>query len=54
MSRVEVLGTPFVLIGTVEETVGRLRALRECFGFSLLMVHEPDQDASHRRPRNRG
>lgn len=37
----ELLETPFVLIGTVDEIAGQLRERREAFGFSFITVHEP-------------
>jgi probable F420-dependent oxidoreductase len=45
MSLDEVLETPFVLIGTAEEMAEQLRAHRDRYGFSVVTVHEPDQDA---------
>jgi probable F420-dependent oxidoreductase len=37
----EVLETPFLLLGTVEELAAQLRERRERFGLSYLTVHEP-------------
>ncbi|BAH48564.1 hypothetical protein ROP_03170 [Rhodococcus opacus B4] len=41
MSVDDVLGTPYVLVGTVEEMAGQLRSHRERYGFSYITVHEP-------------
>ncbi len=41
MSVDDVLGTPFVLVGTVEEMAEQLRRHRERYGFSYITVHEP-------------
>jgi probable F420-dependent oxidoreductase len=37
----ELLETPFLLIGTVDEIADQLRQRREAFGFSFITVHEP-------------
>jgi probable F420-dependent oxidoreductase len=37
----ELLETPFVLIGTVDEIVAQVRERRERYGFSFITVHEP-------------
>ncbi|HYZ56108.1 MAG TPA: hypothetical protein VE733_21765 [Streptosporangiaceae bacterium] len=37
----EVLDTPFLLIGTVEEIARQLRERRDRYGFSFITVHEP-------------
>jgi probable F420-dependent oxidoreductase len=37
----ELLETPFMLIGTVDEIVAQLRERRERYGFSFITVHEP-------------
>ncbi|MET7377441.1 LLM class F420-dependent oxidoreductase [Streptomyces sp. NPDC005526] len=41
----QVLALPIVLIGTLEEITGRLRAHRERFGLSYLTVLEPSMEA---------
>lgn len=40
-----VAGTPIALIGTVEQIVDTLRARRERFGFSYIVVHEAEMEA---------
>jgi probable F420-dependent oxidoreductase len=37
----DVLGSPYVLVGTVEQIVEDLRARRERWGISYVMTHEP-------------
>jgi probable F420-dependent oxidoreductase len=37
----ELLETPFVLIGTVDEIAAQVRERRERYGFSFITVHEP-------------
>lgn len=37
----EVLDTPFLLIGTVDEIARQLRERRDRYGFSFITVHEP-------------
>jgi probable F420-dependent oxidoreductase len=37
----EVLDTPFLLIGTVEEIARQLRERRDRYGFTFITVHEP-------------
>jgi probable F420-dependent oxidoreductase len=37
----EVLDTPFLLIGTIDEIADQLRERRERYGFSFITVHEP-------------
>ena len=37
----EVLDTPFLLIGTINEIADQLRERRERYGFSFITVHEP-------------
>jgi probable F420-dependent oxidoreductase len=44
MSPDEVLETPFLLIGTAREMADQLRAERDRYGFSVITVHEPDQE----------
>ena len=41
----DVLATPYVLIGTIDEMVDQLRARRERWGISYVMTHEPFMDA---------
>ncbi|MGW1875473.1 LLM class F420-dependent oxidoreductase [Streptomyces sp. NPDC001975] len=41
----QALALPTVLVGTVEEVVGRVRGLRERYGFSYLTVLEPYMEA---------
>ena len=41
MSVDDVLGTPYVLVGTVDEMAEQLRSHRERYGFSYVTVHEP-------------
>src|SRR5207237_3556432 len=41
----EVLASPYVLIGTVDQMVDDLRGRRERWGFSYVMTHEPFIDA---------
>jgi len=41
----EMLQTPFVLIGTVNEIVAQLRERRERYGFSFITVRAPDMTA---------
>ncbi|MER5515359.1 LLM class F420-dependent oxidoreductase [Streptomyces sp. NPDC002763] len=41
----QALALPTVLLGTVEEVVGRVRGLRERYGFSYLTVLEPYMEA---------
>jgi len=41
----EILASPYVLVGTVNEMVEDLRARRERWGFSYVMTHEPYMDA---------
>jgi probable F420-dependent oxidoreductase len=41
----EILETPYLLIGTVDEMVEAVRARRERWGFSYLVVHEGALDA---------
>lgn len=45
MAADELLDTPFVLLGTVEEIAGQVRAHRERFGFTHYTVHAPFADA---------
>ncbi|MGA8724528.1 MAG: TIGR03621 family F420-dependent LLM class oxidoreductase [Acidimicrobiales bacterium] len=40
-----VAGTPIALIGTIEEIADTLRARRERFGFSYIVVHEAEMEA---------
>jgi probable F420-dependent oxidoreductase len=40
-----VAGTPIALIGTTEEIAATLRARRERFGFSYIVVHEAEMEA---------
>ncbi|MGI8451404.1 MAG: hypothetical protein ACR2MP_30310 [Streptosporangiaceae bacterium] len=44
----EVLGTPFLLIGTINEIADQLRERRERYGFSFITVHEPYMRVSPR------
>ena len=37
----DVLDTPFLLIGTIDEIADQLRERRERYGFSFITVHEP-------------
>jgi probable F420-dependent oxidoreductase len=41
----EILASPYVLIGTVDQMVADLEARRERWGFSYVMTHEPFMDA---------
>jgi probable F420-dependent oxidoreductase len=41
----EILETPYVLVGTVDQMVEALDARRERWGFSYIMTHEPYMDA---------
>lgn len=41
----DVLETPFLLVGTVDEMAGQVLRNRERFGFSYLTVHEPYLEA---------
>ncbi|MBV9150950.1 MAG: hypothetical protein JO204_04145 [Alphaproteobacteria bacterium] len=41
----EILASPYVLIGTVDEIVADLQARRERWGISYYVVHEPYLDA---------
>ena len=41
----ELLASPYVLIGTVDEMVEDLRARRERWGISYYMTHEPFMEA---------
>jgi alkanesulfonate monooxygenase SsuD/methylene tetrahydromethanopterin reductase-like flavin-dependent oxidoreductase (luciferase family) len=41
----ELLETPFVLIGTVDEIAAQVRERRERYGFSFITVHEPYMEA---------
>jgi hypothetical protein len=41
----EILQSPYVLIGTVEQIVDDLRARRDRWGISYCVVHEPYMDA---------
>jgi len=41
----DVLATPYVLVGTIDEMVDQLRAGRERWGFSYVMTHESFMDA---------
>jgi probable F420-dependent oxidoreductase len=41
----DVLASPYVLIGTVDEMIDDLRARRERWGISYVMTHEPFMDA---------
>jgi hypothetical protein len=41
----QALALPAVLVGTREQLVARVRALRERFGFSYLTVLEPSMEA---------
>jgi len=41
----EILETPYLLIGTIDELVEALRERRERWGFSYLVVHEWSLDA---------
>ncbi len=40
-----VAGTPIALIGTIDEIADTLRARRERFGFSYIVVHEAEMEA---------
>ncbi|HEY1934616.1 MAG TPA: LLM class F420-dependent oxidoreductase [Acetobacteraceae bacterium] len=40
----EVLGSPYVLVGTVDQIVEELRAYRDRWGISYYVVHEPYMD----------
>jgi hypothetical protein len=41
----EILQSPYVLIGTVEQIVEDLQARRDRWGISYCVVHEPYMDA---------
>jgi len=41
----DVLGSPFVLVGTVDQMVDDLRARRDRWGISYVMTHEPYMEA---------
>src|SRR5437016_14283130 len=41
----EIVASPYILIGTVEEMVADLEARRERWGISYVMTHEPFMDA---------
>lgn len=41
----DVLESPYLLVGTVDEMVAALRARRERWGFSYIVTHEPFRDA---------
>ena len=41
----DVLASPYVLIGTVDEMIDDLRARRERWSISYVMTHEPFMDA---------
>ena len=41
----EILQSPYVLIGTVEQMIGDLQARRDRWGISYCVVHEPYMDA---------
>jgi alkanesulfonate monooxygenase SsuD/methylene tetrahydromethanopterin reductase-like flavin-dependent oxidoreductase (luciferase family) len=41
LSPAEVLDTPFLLIGTVEEIAQQLLERRDRYGFTFITVHEP-------------
>ena len=41
----EILASPYVLVGTVDQMVADLHARRERWGFSYVMTHEPFMDA---------
>jgi probable F420-dependent oxidoreductase len=45
LTAADVLTSPYVLVGTVEEIVDDLRARRERWGISYVMTHEPYMDA---------
>jgi probable F420-dependent oxidoreductase len=41
----EILASPYVLVGTVDQMIADLHARRERWGFSYVMTHEPFMDA---------
>jgi len=41
----DVLETPFLLIGTIDQMAGQLIRNRERYGFSYITVHEPYLEA---------
>jgi hypothetical protein len=41
----EILASPYVLVGTVDQIVDDLRARRDRWGISYIMTHEPFTDA---------
>jgi hypothetical protein len=41
LSNEDVLETPYLLIGSVEEIAAQVRERRQRFGFSHITVHEP-------------
>jgi hypothetical protein len=45
MSAQEVLSSPFMFVGSVEEIAAQVIASRERFGFTYYTVHEPYLDA---------
>ncbi|MCC6792062.1 MAG: TIGR03621 family F420-dependent LLM class oxidoreductase [Thermomicrobiales bacterium] len=45
LTAAEVLDSPHILLGTVDERVERLRERRERFGFSYIIVTEPNLEA---------
>jgi hypothetical protein len=45
MSAGEILGSPFVFLGTVEEMADQVLAQRERYGFTYYSVHGPYMDA---------
>ncbi|MDX6361913.1 MAG: hypothetical protein QOC85_916 [Streptomyces sp.] len=45
LTREQLLALPIVLVGTVEEIIGQVRAQRERYGFSYLTVLEPFMEA---------
>jgi len=45
LSAEDILATPYVLVGTVDQIADDLRARRERWGISYVMTHEPFMEA---------